>query len=329
MALREIGSAFVRLFVKKDGLSADLKSAETEVKQAAQNMEASGKQASVGIFEGIKGVNKAFTATIGATLKLISNITLIGTAIGLVVGLALKMAGAFGDAEDKAKQLRIEIEKTGKEMAGGEKEPLSGLIRAVGVADEEVQKLQQRLSEKNNTFRDTGFGGESVQELQSKLGYAIRTRERAIDTLRNYQTKAADEVAKKDEEIAKKKAAEQEKAADLARETTVEHVNEYDADSDPLLKGIEQFRKTHEEAIKFIFDFYNKSRVEATRKWSESVRAAQAEAHAERLAQIEREAQAYADVFRQYRSFMDSQRNQSASGDMRTLIALVKELVDR
>lgn len=332
-SLRELGSAFVRIFVRKDELSAGLKQAEQEVKQTTEKMQASGQQAAVGIFGTIQGLNKAFTDTIGATLKLISRITMIGTAVGVVIGLVLKMADAFGAAEAKAQELRKTVEATGKQLAGGEKEPLSSLLKAVAKADQEVQKLQQRLRDKSAAPKDVGFGGTSIQELQNQIAYATRTRERAIDNLRNYQRRVSEEQAAKDAEDAKKKADAFREAAELAAATTVERFDEYDPSDDPLLKGIEESSRRHEEAVKHVVALYYKLNAEATTKWGNDLKQAQLDAHAERLKQIEFEAEARVraetDALHRISALRSSQRNQSASGDLRTITALIKRLVDK
>lgn len=289
MALREIGAAFVRIFVKKDTLSSELRQAEQEVRQSAAKME----QASTGVFGKLKDVRGVLNNTLGVVLSLISRFTAVLAVVGLIAGAAKAVYEWTQKAAREADALGKSIEKTSKAYAELNDKPnrVSGLLES---AAEEYRKAAQALSENTSGGRAQLKFKENFEAAEENL-VNIRQLSNAINEANK---RAGVELSRQDKErldLAKKRHEE-------ITDTDIANAERAAADA---------YEQYHGEAVKRVFDLYNKYRIEATKEWSAAI------------------VQAHQDAFRQIESLASTQRNQSASGDVRTMVALLKQLVDK
>ena len=219
---RELASAFVRLFVKKDELSAGLNSAKAEVSQAAQQMNQSGKQAAAG-FEGIgkslKNTTKpireflgGITSALNIFLRINAIIGIIGAGIGLLVA---GMAKVSGYGQTFAKSLRESGEQAQRIMEILRNADASTRNQAIDKIKQEkdYNKLideQEKLINRVSLARELGaakgsiignlFGDDDLQKVQKEL--------RDVLDLITLANKAAEEnQQKKDNEAAAKRVA--------------------------------------------------------------------------------------------------------------------------
>lgn len=308
MGLREIGSAFVRLWVKRDELSSGLKQAETQVQQSARKMQQESTESSKGFFAGIKDVNKAFTATIGATLKLAGH---IGVVVGLFTGLVALaeklhqwLQRSHKEAQASADALReasVALERLSLKP-GANKDPLGLQAQKLALIEirdtytkvhEDITKAEIAAEQSIKHAREPGIRREAEARLKAANDERTRATEQQLQEedgiRRSFDAKRKERLGKIERD-----------SVSMRKDITADEIGESERAEQ---EAAEKKRKLDIENAK--------------------------ELHALRMEQIEMEARAQEDAFRRLESLASTQRNQGVSGDVRMIAGLVKQLLDK
>ncbi len=247
---RELGSAFIRLFVDKSALKTGLNEAKADVTQAAEQMNTAGQKAAggfSGIATGIKSATKpardllgAVTSALGIFTRILGVVGLIGAGVAgiasafrSVATYAERTAKALDDQIQKQKELGASISTSGKDAAD---------IRKQIVETEE--RITQATEERDAILRRTeGQTAEGGRALKNVLKDIERRKElekeiAALTTGLGKSRAAADQIELEstlkrltaERYAAEKKAqedavAEREKAIDAARDAAAAEID--------------------------------------------------------------------------------------------------------
>lgn len=275
-SLREIGSAFVRLFVRKDELSSGLKQAEAEVRSSAEKMQ----QSTAGIWSGLRDVRKTLNDTIGVVFSLIARFTAVTAVIGLIVSGVQSLYDWMNKAKNAAKELGEHIDDIESRVYSitDKPSPYDAILVEASNAYQEARKA----------FEEQAYGGRAPFEVVKNLERSGVVLERLIKLNNEYR-----------------------KSLNQTYDNPPSPSDSYDPDKDPILKSAEEFRKRHEDAIRHVVEMYHKMTADATAEWGR---------------QIQKELADAADAFNRLQS---TQRNQSASADIKIMTGLLKQLVNK
>lgn len=251
--LQQIGSAFVRLFVKKDELDRGLNEAKTQVNQTAQQMNQSAGKAATGfsgVANSIKGATKPARDLLSAVVGTLGIFTRMLGIVGLLTGAlvaawtAAKRLSGFG--EDAAKNLRQAAEE-GKRLQeilrGATPENLDATIQKIKEEGDLNGLLERQAKLLDRIALARKVGAQQGSILEDLADGDLRKVEKAIDAITdriNAARKVAADVA------AQRKAAEDE--ATLDRLTKERRDIEKQANDDAVRQREEQIEAARQAA---------------------------------------------------------------------------------
>lgn len=194
--LQQIGSAFVRLFVKKDELDRGLSDARASVRTAADGMNADAQRVGGGFgavgdrlnnaTKGARGFVGALSGAVGIVTRLLGIVSLIGAAVGAVALAWDRVANAAERAAEESqkeidKQRRLAIEVS--QLAEVDKQKALERVQA----EYDVAKLLEREAELLKRQAD------ELARMNSGLGPSVLSR-RASDSWKKSLSEVQDEL---------------------------------------------------------------------------------------------------------------------------------------
>jgi hypothetical protein len=202
---RELASAFVRLFVKKDELSAGLNSAKAEVGQATEQMAQSAGKVSTGfggVAASIKSATKpardlvgSITSTLGIFTRILGIVGLIGGAVGALV-VAWKQIAEYGERQAKALQgvIALQREAASEARKASEDNKTKTLEELQsGLKIEDAYKRRAKLQTMVN--KETGRVPIAFEKEFESLNRQIDQYENLVDLIETSAQKKKDEAA--------------------------------------------------------------------------------------------------------------------------------------
>jgi hypothetical protein len=211
---RELASAFVRLFVKKDELSAGLNSAKAEVGQATEQMAQSAGKVSTGfggVAASIKSATKpardlvgSITSTLGIFTRILGIVGLIGTAVGGIVA-AWKAINEYGEKQAASLQTALDRQRELSNLARSATPSNKADVLAKIQAETNVNKLyvdRAALQDKINKFSaaDTQIAKVTLADAQKRLA-SVNEQIRAEEARVTLLQRASEEYAKQEEAV--------------------------------------------------------------------------------------------------------------------------------
>lgn len=218
---REIASAFVRIFVKKDGLKADLQQVEQQVRATTDKTQAEATKAG----NAFNRMGRELKSSLG--LGLFAAVTGSAAALGGLVAIANRLIGAFTQTKDLSDDMRKSLEAA-LSAANAAIDKING-IQFTGQSNEvrglnqQIEALQGRLKELQGVTTGGFFdqfvgGGGGAALVQNEMQRLIRKREeleRAESKKREADRQAAIDKAAKEEAEARQ---EEEKRLEVWRD---------------------------------------------------------------------------------------------------------------
>lgn len=176
---REIASGFIRIFVRKDGLKADLQQTEQEVRASTEKMQT----------EADKGGNafnrfgKAVKDSLG--IGLFTAVTASAAAVTGLVAVGQRLIGAFTQTKDLSEDMRRSLEaalsaaNSAIDKINGVQ--FSGQSAEVRALNQQIEALQGRLEELRSVsvggfFDQFVGGGGGASLIENELERVIRKR---------------------------------------------------------------------------------------------------------------------------------------------------------
>lgn len=283
--LQQIGSAFVRLFVKKDELDRGLNEAKAQVDQAAQEMNASAQKAATGfsgVASSLKSATKpardlvsAITSTLGIFTRILGIVGLIGTAVGALV-IAWEKIATYGERQAKALQDQIDRQRdlSNTLRAANEKskqQALEELQARLNIQDQ--YRKQSDLERKLNEARESGDGRlrtmiASLEKQKAAVDENIRAYEQQVALLeksvhankeleqakkvQNFDRMVVEESAKSEVDAAKEAVRIREAQIEAAREASREILSNAKEEQEILAESAKTRAQIHKDEMKRI-----------------------------------------------------------------------------
>lgn len=253
--LQQIGSAFVRLFVKSDELDKGLNAAKAQVSQAAQQMNADAGKAADGfrnVGEEIKAATKPareLSSAVGGVLGIFGRVSLT---IGLIGAGVRELAGlwtAVGEEQRKAQANLVgmlALQREMSELVSKSRNDPSGTLNEVAA---QIALLQDRVKELDDAYQKA-FVSDNFKlsrEESTKLAEEIGKLQERIEALQRVQGRAVQERDAKAQADAIKQAAELDKT--LKERQATEDKAVADDVLSVRLKAIEAAREASRELL--------------------------------------------------------------------------------
>jgi len=199
-----LGSAFVRIFVRRDALKRDLEGAKADVNQATEQMGTGGLTR---LGDGIKAATRpmrsflsSIMGALGIFTRMLGIVSLIGAAIAGMVSawkyvaeFAERSAKASQDQIDKQRELASDIRKSGAEDREATLEKINELYNINELREQElalsreIRRLEAGLAKPDSLNPlGTGFAESQIKELRAKLDKVeadLRAREGLLKKL--------------------------------------------------------------------------------------------------------------------------------------------------